>query len=65
MKIEKINDLTYVLRFNTNIEAKKLFSYLYKATDELCERTYCEKCELYEGCRDYFKIITAFRDMTV
>lgn len=30
MKIEKLNDLTYVLHFDNNIQAKKLYHYLYK-----------------------------------
>ena len=65
MKIEKINNLTYVLRFNTSIEAKALASYLYKATGEQCERIDCEECELCDGCFDYFELIKAFRDMTL
>lgn len=35
MEIKKLNNLTYVLLFDNNVQAKKLFNYLYKASDKL------------------------------
>lgn len=39
MKIEKLNDLTYVLHFDNSIQAKKLYHYLYKASVYRCNTT--------------------------
>lgn len=59
MKIEKLSNLTYVLLFDTQVQAKKLFDYLYKASDKLCESTNCPECDLENACLDYGKLINA------
>nr|DAJ00771.1 MAG TPA: hypothetical protein [Caudoviricetes sp.] len=55
MKVEKLNDLTYLLRFDNNIQFKELFAYLYKAYEEYCQSMECEYCNLSHWCLDYEK----------
>lgn len=60
MEVKKLNDLTYVFRFNTRTQAKDLFHYLYKASEQLCMSNCdedCDHCELSEGCCEYWKSI--------
>ena len=63
MEIKKLNNLTYVLLFDTHVQAKKLFSYLYKASDKWCESIDCDKCDLLYGCLDYEKLMNALRNI--
>ena len=63
MKIEKLNDLTYLLLFDNNIQSKELFAYLYRAYDEYCQSMECEVCNLSHGCLDYEKIMNTLRDI--
>ena len=63
MEIKKLNNLTYVLLFDTRVQAKKLFSYLYKASDKLCESINCPTCDLENGCLDYDKLMKALRNI--
>jgi len=59
MKVKKLNDLTYVFRFNTKTQAKLLFQYLYEASEQLCNSkdVDCHECELGEDCCEYWKSI--------
>lgn len=61
MKIEKLNELAYVLHFVSDIEAKRTFTFLYKASEILCEREtiFCENCVLLNECREYWEEIEA------
>lgn len=43
MEIKKMNDLTYVLHFDTDIQMKALFRYLYKSSEK-----YCYNAETYQ-----------------
>lgn len=66
MKIEKLNDLTYVLHFDNSTQAKKLFDYLYKASIYVCDRTdevECNYCEISEDCYEYWKLIDALSEI--
>lgn len=66
MKIEKLNDLTYVLHFDDSIQAKKLYHYLYKASVYRCNITDdigCDLCELNKGCREYWELIDALAEI--
>lgn len=63
MEIKKLNNLTYVLLFDTHVQAEKLFNYLYKASDERCASIDCEKCDLLNGCLDYEKLMKALRNI--
>lgn len=63
MKIEKLNDLTYVLHFNTNVETKKLFHFVFKACEKRCEQTDCEFCELVDKCNEYWELIDALAEI--
>lgn len=36
MEIKKINDLTYAFHFDTDIQMKTLFRYLYKSSEKYC-----------------------------
>lgn len=36
MEIKKMNDLTYVLHFDTDIQMKTLFRNLYKISEKYC-----------------------------
>lgn len=38
MKIEKLNDLTYLFAFDNDIQSKELFAFLYSAYDDYCKR---------------------------
>lgn len=61
MEIKKLNNLTYVLLFDTHVQAEKIFNYLYKASDKWCEIIDCNKCDLLNGCLDYDKLMKALR----
>lgn len=63
MKIEKLNNLTYLLRFDNNIQSKELFAYLYRAYEEYCQSMECEDCNLLHGCLYYEKIMNTLRDI--
>lgn len=63
MEIKKLNNLTYVLLFDTHVQAEKLFNYLYKASDERCASIDCDKCDLLNGCLDYEKLMRALRNI--
>lgn len=63
MEIKKLNNLTYVLLFDTHAQAEKLFNYLYKASDERCASIDCDKCDLLNGCLDYEKLMKALRNI--
>lgn len=58
-----MNDLTYLLRFDNNIQSKELFAYLYKAYEEYCQSMECEYCNLSRWCLDYEKIMNTLRDI--
>ena len=60
MEIKKLNDLTYTLHFDSDIQAKKLYHYLYKASVYRCNITDeagCDFCELNNGCCEYWELI--------
>lgn len=59
MKIKKLNELTYVFRFDSDIQAKKLFTFLSKASVCYCgnAEVHCEDCLLLEGCHEYWKLL--------
>lgn len=59
MKIEKLNDLTYVLHFDNSIQAKKLYHYLYKASVYRCNTTDEVGC----GFCEYWKLIDALAEI--
>lgn len=63
MKIEKLNDLTYLLRFDNNIQSKELFADLYKAYEEYCQSMECEDCNLSHWCWIMKKIMNTLRDI--
>ena len=61
MKIEKLNELAYVFRFGSDIEAKRIFTFLYKSCETHCERDtfFCENCEILKECCEFWKQIEA------
>lgn len=63
MKIEKFNDLTYLFAFDTEIQSKELFAFLYSAYDDYCKRTVCEDCNLCHWCLEYEKLMLILRDI--
>lgn len=63
MEIKKLNNLTYVLLFDTHVQVEKLFNYLYKASDDRCASINCNKCELENSCLDYDKLMKALRNI--
>lgn len=66
MKIEKLNDLTYVLHFDNNIQANKLYNYLHKASVYRCnsnDEDECKLCELYDECFEYWILIDALSEI--
>lgn len=63
MKIEKLNDLTYLFLFDNSIQSKNLFTFLYNVYEEYCKIMDCEKCELSHWCLDYEELMQTLRDI--
>lgn len=54
-----MNDLTYVLHFDTDIQMKTLFRYLYKSSEKYCYNADldCHDCILLKDCCEYWKLM--------
>lgn len=65
MEIKKINDLTYAFHFDTDIQMKTLFRYLYKSSEKYCydEKLDCHYCILGENCHEYWELIDALSEI--
>lgn len=66
MEIKKLNELTYILHFDNNVQAKKLYRFIYKASVYRCNITDevgCNFCELNNSCDEYWKLIDALSEI--